>query len=51
MLVQAIAAGDFGSIGEAREVVRKSFPPERYEPREPDAWDAAFEKFLRLMKP
>jgi len=50
VLVQAIAAGDFGSIGEAREVVRRSFPPERYEPRDGAAWDNAFQKFLTLVK-
>jgi rhamnulokinase len=49
VLVQAIAARDIASIAEAREVVRKSFPPERYEPREPDAWDAAFARFLTLV--
>ncbi|REK18011.1 MAG: rhamnulokinase [Planctomycetota bacterium] len=49
VLVQAIAGGDVGSIAEARELVSRSFPPERYEPRETSAWDEAFERFLRLV--
>ena len=50
VLVQAIAAGDFASIGEAREVVRRSFPPERYEPRDGAVWDEAFQRFRKLVK-
>jgi rhamnulokinase len=48
VLVQAIAAGDLGSVSDARELVRASFPPERYEPRDTAAWDTAYERFLRL---
>jgi rhamnulokinase len=48
LLVQAIAAGDIGSIAEAREVVRGSFGVARYEPRDADVWDEAFDRFTRL---
>jgi rhamnulokinase len=51
VLVQAIAAGDVGSIAQARELVSKSFPPVRYEPQDAAAWDAAYAKFLTLLKP
>jgi rhamnulokinase len=51
VLVQAIAAGDIGSIGEGREVVRRSFAVTRYEPQSAGAWDAAFERFLSLVGP
>ena len=47
--VQAIAAGDIGSIAEAREVIRRSFPLLRYEPRSADAWAVAFEKLKTLV--
>jgi len=50
LLVQAIAAGDVGSIREARELVRRSFAPARYEPRGAQAWDDAFTRFLSLVK-
>jgi rhamnulokinase len=49
LLVQAIAAGDIGSIAEAREVVRASFTLERYEPRESAIWDEAFARFSKLV--
>ena len=48
VLVQAVAAGDVGSIAEAREIVRRSFAVEQYEPCHPADWDAAYEKFLSL---
>jgi rhamnulokinase len=51
VLVQAIAAGDLSSIAQARQLVRESFPPTRYEPQNGAAWDAAYEKFLALVKP
>jgi rhamnulokinase len=51
VLVQAIAAGDVGSIAEARQLVRASFPPERYEPRATAAWDDAFSRFQQLVQP
>ncbi len=51
VLVQAIAAGDIGSISQAREVVRRSFAVDRYEPQNAGSWDAAFEKFLSLVNP
>ncbi len=51
LLVQAIAAGDLGSVAQAREVVRASFAIERYEPKNPDIWHAAFERFVKLAAP
>ena len=48
VLVQAIAAGDIGSIGEARQIVRNSFAMERYEPQNAAIWDEAFERYSKL---
>jgi rhamnulokinase len=50
LLMQAIAARDIGSIAEAREVVRASFPLTRYEPRQGAEWDQAYARFLSLVK-
>jgi rhamnulokinase len=50
VLMQAIAAGDLGSIAEARQLVAASFALERYEPRHAAQWDAAFSKFNSLVK-
>jgi rhamnulokinase len=49
VLVQAIAAGDIGSLGQGREVIRRSFELARYEPRDAEPWDAAFARFEKLV--
>jgi len=49
LLVQAIASGEIGSIAEARDVVRRSFSVETYEPRNVAAWDEAYGRFVSLV--
>lgn len=49
LMQQALAAGAVGSIAEAREVIRESFPVETYEPRNAEHWDAAYERFLAIV--
>jgi rhamnulokinase len=46
--VQAVAGGAIGSLREARQVIRASFDMASYEPRDRAAWDAAFERFVKL---
>jgi rhamnulokinase len=46
LMVQAIATGEVGSIAEARDVIRRSFSVETYEPREVRAWDEAYGRFV-----
>ncbi|HVU89462.1 MAG TPA: rhamnulokinase family protein [Pirellulales bacterium] len=48
VMVQALAAGTVGSIAEARDLVRESFPVEQYEPRDTKAWEDAAGKFAEL---
>lgn len=48
LLVQAMALGHVASLAEARAVVRRSFQPQVYEPGESAAWEAAYERYLRL---
>jgi rhamnulokinase len=48
LLVQARAAGEIGSLDEAREVVRSSFPVAVHEPATADAWREARERFAAL---
>jgi rhamnulokinase len=48
LLVQAMALGELASLDEAREVVRASFAPTTYEPREGAEWQEARERFARL---
>jgi len=49
LMMQAVAAGDVGSIAEAREVIGNSFQVEEYEPQNTGAWDDAYERFLALL--
>lgn len=46
VLMQALALGRIGSLQEGRELVRRSFPLERYEPRAEAqlAWNRAYER-------
>jgi rhamnulokinase len=44
IMMQAVAAGDVGSIAEAREVIRRSFPVETYEPHNTAAWDEGYQR-------
>jgi rhamnulokinase len=48
LLVQAIALGELGSLADAREVVRRSFVPDVYEPAASAAWREARERFAAL---
>ncbi len=47
---QLISLGAIGSLSEAREVVRNSFPIEEYVPTDTSAWDDAYEKLLKLQQ-
>ena len=42
---QLIALGCFRDRAEARDCIRRSFPPVCYEPRDRDAWEAAYAGF------
>jgi rhamnulokinase len=48
ILVQAIALGDLPSLAAGRMVVAASFPPEQFTPRDEAAWNAAWERFVKL---
>ncbi len=48
IMMQAVAARAVASIAEAREVVRRSFEVEEYEPRNTAAWDEAYTRFLKV---
>lgn len=48
VLVQALGSGAIKSLHGARELVRRSYPPETIEPHPSTAWDRAYEQFRRL---
>jgi len=49
IIVQAMALGEIGSLNEAREIIRNSVPTEEYVPKDGDAWDAAYDKFRKIL--
>ena len=49
ILVQLMATGKIGSIDEGRELIRSSFPLEEYTPRDTEAWDHAYARFVKLL--
>jgi sugar (pentulose or hexulose) kinase len=48
LVVQAIALGELASIAEARELIRASFAPVVYEPKDAQEWEDAWERFQQL---
>jgi rhamnulokinase len=48
ILMQMLAMGAIRSLEEGRQVVRSSFGTERFEPREQEPWNEAYERFKRL---
>jgi len=43
--VQMMATGAVGSLSEARAIIGRSFPVERFEPIARDRWDAEYRRF------
>lgn len=48
VLIQAMGAGDLGSLADARALVRRSFPLETYQPKSAADWDRAYRRYLAL---
>jgi rhamnulokinase len=49
-LIQAKGLGLVHSLPEIREIVRQSFPPTLFYPRETDMWEEAYKRFLTIIK-
>jgi rhamnulokinase len=50
ILMQAMALGEISSMGEARQLVRDSFPVRMYEPQARAPWDDVYGKFCDLVR-
>jgi len=50
LMMQAVAAGDVGSISQAREVIRRSFAVDEYLPQNTAAWDEGYGRFVKLVR-
>ncbi|MEP7358732.1 MAG: rhamnulokinase family protein [Anaerolineales bacterium] len=48
VLVQAVAGGHLPSIAAGRELIRQSFPVQSFESHPSPAWEAAYQRYLRL---
>jgi rhamnulokinase len=48
ILVQAIAAGQLASLAEGRSLVERSFETHTFEPKNPDTWQQAYERYRTL---
>lgn len=49
IIMQALAMGDINSLKEARELISNSFELVTYEPRNIEAWEEAYRRFLNLL--
>ncbi len=47
--VQLMAAGEIADVKDARHIIRNSFDIKEYQPQSPADWDAAYERFLKLI--
>jgi rhamnulokinase len=47
---QLISCGEFSSIEQARIAIGNSFPLDIYEPQDVSAWDAAYERYLKILE-
>ena len=43
--MQMVATGGVASLGEARAIIARSFPLERFEPRSTERWNAQYRRF------
>jgi rhamnulokinase len=48
--VQMLATGTVGSLEQARRIIERSLPVERFEPRSTDAWDKHFRRFREYVE-
>ena len=50
LMLQLVTLGEVGSLQESRDVVRRSFRSRTFEPGGSTGWDAAYERFLKVMR-
>jgi rhamnulokinase len=49
--MQMVATGAVASLAEARDIVERSFPVERFEPIAPERWNAQYGRFHEYLEP
>lgn len=48
--MQMLATGAVSSLGEARAIIERSFPVDRFEPIAPELWDTHYARFLEIVE-
>ena len=48
--MQMLATGAVASLSEARQIIDRSFPVERFEPVDADRWDSQYRRFLNYVE-
>ncbi len=51
IVMQMLATGAVASLAEARQIIDRSFPVERFEPSDTDLWDAQYARFQNYLEP
>jgi sugar (pentulose or hexulose) kinase len=51
IMMQAVAAGQVADIAQARDVIRRSFSSEEFQPQNTAAWDTAYADYLAILPP
>ncbi|MBM7581633.1 rhamnulokinase [Caldicoprobacter guelmensis] len=49
LMMQAKALGEVANLREIRQIIRNSFPTVDYMPQDVEAWDEAYERFLKVV--
>ena len=49
ILMQMLAVGEIETLAEGRDIVRRSFSVETFQPQDADAWSEAYRSFLKLL--
>ncbi len=50
ILMQMFSDGEIATLGEGRDIIRRSFDLTTYIPEDSDEWDEAYERFLRILQ-
>ena len=49
--MQMVATGAVASLADARQIIERSFPVERFEPIESDRWNSQYRRFYEYLEP
>jgi rhamnulokinase len=50
LALQMVGTGAVASLDDARAIIERSFPTERYAPRDTDRWDSHYRRFQQYLE-